>query len=81
VDLYGSDTLPFLRCSKIEPNRLQPLKVDPARAMRHLDRRPYLRHEYAKEKAEAWKLLGEHIEALSLPVDGGWRAATIEVAL
>ena len=53
MDLYGSDTLPFLRCSKIEPNRLQPLKVDPARAMRHLDRRHYLRHEYAKEKAEA----------------------------
>ena len=27
-------------------------------------RRHYLRHDYAKEKTEAWKLLGEHIEAL-----------------
>lgn len=24
-------------------------------------RRHYLHHDYAKEKAEAWKLLGEHI--------------------
>ena len=27
-------------------------------------RRHYLRHDYAKEKTEAWKLLGKHIEAL-----------------
>ncbi|MCY1461940.1 hypothetical protein D9M71_796580 [compost metagenome] len=27
-------------------------------------RRHYLHHDYAKEKAEAWRLLGERIEAI-----------------